>query len=271
MFNMMQEADEVIVVTGEQSTRSESMDKKLIGVDGFWPRRIALPHLAPPRVLAHLTGTSVIQSIFTRHNRLRRIDISHATEKATAKLLMTLMRDSAISGRRLRDAHEEVGRYLAVEYLTAVVGLESYPLQHVQGHITNGYRLFRETETLIVALMRGGEPMALGISQAFPSAMFLHARKLQDICDKSLEGMVTVILVDSVINTGNTILEFVRHIRTLHASIRIVVAAGVIQASLLQRSRVAQQLVAFEQLTFVPLRISENSYSGKGRTDTGAR
>jgi uracil phosphoribosyltransferase len=158
-----------------------------------------------------------------------------------------------------------------MEYVTAIVGLESYPIQHVQGYLTNGYRLFREKEALIVALMRGGEPMALGISQAFPRAMFLHAQKLNDICVSSLKGMVTVMLVDSVINTGDTILEFVRHIRSLHASIRIVVVAGVVQASLLQRSRVAQQLVSFEQLSFVALRISENSYTGKGPTDTGAR
>ncbi|KAJ5110331.1 hypothetical protein NUU61_001588 [Penicillium alfredii] len=279
-LEMMQEADEAIVVTGEQTTRSKSMDKKLedrIGINGFQPRQVTLPHHASPRIitkplpLADLTDPKFIQSIFTRHNRYRRIDISHATEKATAKVLMTPMRDSTISGPRLREAHQEVGRYLAVEYVTAIVGLESYPLQHVQGYVTNGHRLFREKETLIVALMRGGEPMALGVSQAFPSAMFLHAQKVNDICVKSLKGMVTVMLVDSVINTGDTILEFVRHIRSLHACIRIVVVAGVVQASLLQRSRVAQQLASFEQLSFVALRISENSYTGKGPTDTGAR
>lgn len=279
-LEMMQEADEAIVVTGDQMTRSKSMAEKLedlIGTNGFQPRQVTLPHHAPPRVITKplpvvdLTDPKFIQSIFTRHNRHRRIDISHATEKPTAKILMTPMRNATISGPRLREAHEEVGRYLAVEYVTAIVGVEQYPIQHVQGYVTNGYRLFRERETLIVALMRGGEPMALGISQAFPGATFLHARQSNDIHVKSLKGMVNVILVDSVINTGDTILDFVRHIRTLHASIRIVVVAGVVQASLLKRSRAAQQLVSFEQLSFVALRISENSYTGKGPTDTGAR
>ena len=101
--------------------------------------------------------------------------------------------------------------------------------------------------------------------------MFLHAHQSNDIHAKYLKGTVTVILVDSVISTGDAILEFVRHIHDLHATIRILVVAGVIQDGLIKRSRVTQQLVSFVRLSFIALRISENSYTGTGPSDTGAR
>ena len=177
----MQEADEAIVVTGDQITRSKSMDEmleSLIGRKGFQPSQVTLPHQAPPRSIAKplpvtdLANPKMIQSIFVRHNRHRCLDLSHGTEKAAAKILMTPMCDSNISGPRLREAHEKFGRYLAVEYVAATIGLELCSIHHVQGQVTKGYRLLREKETLIVALMRGGEPMALGVSQAFPLLCF---------------------------------------------------------------------------------------------------
>ncbi len=161
----MQEGDEAVVVTGDQITRSKSMDgmlKGLIRRNGFQPSQVTLPHQAPHRVITEpllvtdLTDPMLIQSIFVRRNRHRCFDLSYASEKDAAK-----------------------------------------------------------------------------------------------------------ILVDSVINTGNTILEFVRHIRSLHGTIRIVVVEGVVQERLIKRSRTAHQLVSTEQLSFVALRISENSYTGK--------
>jgi len=53
--------------------------------------------------------------------------------------------------------------------------MEEYPIPHVQGHATSGFRLSHEQRTLIATLMRGGEPMAIGINEAFPSAMSVYA------------------------------------------------------------------------------------------------
>lgn len=72
--------------------------------------------------------------------------------------------------------------------------------------------------------------MALGVNEAFPLAMFVHATNADDIKLHHLQGQLTIILVDSVINTGRTIIEFVQHVRELHATIFIVVVAGVVQA-----------------------------------------
>jgi hypothetical protein len=97
--------------------------------------------------------------------------ILHATDKNVAKLLMTSMRDASLSGPALREAHHRVGWYLATHFLTEVLGVEDYSIFHVQGHVTNGFRIRDERQTTIVALMRGGESMALGVSSALPTAI----------------------------------------------------------------------------------------------------
>ena len=109
-----------------------------------------------------------------------------------------------------------------------MVGLEQCPIRHVLGHQTKGYQLFHEQQTTIVALIRGGEPIASGVNDVFPLAMFVHARDTDNIKLHYLQGQLIVILVDSVVNTGKTIIEFVQHVRKLHATIYIVVVAGVI-------------------------------------------
>jgi len=52
----------------------------------------------------------------------------------------------------------------------------------------SGYRLLHEQQTLIVALMRGGEPMALGVNEAFLLAMFVYARCPDDIIPHHMQG-----------------------------------------------------------------------------------
>lgn len=88
------------------------------------------------------------------------------------------MRDSAVFGPALRKAHRQAG---ATEYLTSLLGLEERRISHVLGHSTTGYQLQHERQTTIVTLMRAGEPMASGVSDVFPLAMFVHARRPEDI------------------------------------------------------------------------------------------
>jgi hypoxanthine phosphoribosyltransferase len=82
---------------------------------------------------------------------------------------------------------------------------------------------------LIVAMMRGGEPMAFGVNEVFPRAMFLHAKGPEDI-RKHLGLSRTILLVDSVVNTGESVRQFVEYIRRFNPTIHIVLVAGVIQS-----------------------------------------
>jgi uracil phosphoribosyltransferase len=192
-------------------------------------------------------------------------------DRGAAKLLMTPMRDATISGPALREAHRHVGWYLATKFLTEVIGLEEYPIQHVQGHAMTGHQLLHEQQTTIVALMRGGEPMALGVNDAFPRAMFIHASCPGDLMLNHLQGQMTVILVDSVMNSGRTAMEFVQHIRKLYADIRIVVVAGVAQAQSVSEGSLLAQTLSRANICVVALRLSENKFTGTGTTDTGNR
>ena len=121
--------------------------------------------------------------------------------------------------------------------------------------------------------MRGGEAMAFGVNDALPLATFVHASRLDDIKLHHLQGQRTVVLVDSVVNSGKTVVQFVQHIRNLQPTIRIVVVAGVIQAQSIGSGGSLTQALTHhtETIALVALRLSNNKFTGRGTTDTGNR
>ncbi len=137
----------------------------------------------------------------------------HATHQPGARVLASRTRDATVAGPQLREAHREIGRYLATEFVTRIIGLDAYAVPHVQGGQTDKFCLRAEAKTVVVAIMRGGEPMALGVSDAFPTAMFVHAGEPAHLKAEHLEGMQTVVLVDSVVNSGKSLAEFVNRVR----------------------------------------------------------
>ncbi|CAI7655950.1 unnamed protein product [Penicillium viridicatum] len=276
-LEMLKAANEAIVVTGEDTTESWIMKYELaedIGKNGFQARQVALPHHAAPLLdstqlpSVRLTDPRFIDWVLAIYQRPY---VLHATDRPSAKLLMTPMRNASVSGPALREAHRRVGYYLAVEFCTEIIGFEGYPIPHVQGFQTDGYRLLNEKETLIVPLMRGGEAMAVGVNDAFPLCTFHHAEIPNDIQPETLKNMATIILVDSVVNTGNLLLAFVQHIRRLNATIRIVVVAGVIHPPAISTGKVACTLGRITGLYFVALRFSANQVTATGITDTANR
>ncbi|KAI1291201.1 uracil phosphoribosyltransferase-domain-containing protein [Xylaria venustula] len=258
---MLAAADQAIVVVGEETTRT------------------LLPRHATPRLdVADLPIISLDDSEFTnsilscRHRPPTPSPlVLHATGRNVAKLLMTPTRDANMNGPNLREAHRRIGWYLAAEFLTELVGLEEYVIPHVEGHQTSGFRLCGEQLTSIVALMRGGEPMAFGVSDALPEAMFIHAKGPKDVLVQHLDGRHTVILVDSVVNSGKTVVQFVRHIRAICSKIRIVVIAGVVQTQSVTDADLAHTLAHDSNLHLISLRLSDNKFTGQGTTDTGNR
>lgn len=278
---MLREADQAVVVVGNEETRSKSMNAALadaIEKDGLRARQVLLPRHVSPRLdttkvpLVCLTEPDFVDLMISGHSLHASPQIIHATDHPAAKLLMTPTRNAAVAGPALREAHARVGRYLATEFISEVIGVEEIPIAHVQGHTTKGYRLLHEDRTLIVALMRGGEPLAHGVNDVFPSATFHHAKRPDDIASDDLRGRVTVVLVDSVVNSGETAVEFIRHIRRLHATIRIVVVAGAIQAEAVASGNpMNDALTRYRAIVVVGLRMSANKFTGKGATDTGNR
>ncbi|KAB2570959.1 hypothetical protein DBV05_g10372 [Lasiodiplodia theobromae] len=276
---MLQEADEAVVVVGDKETRSKAMDEALpifIRNHGFRAHQLLLPRNAPPRLdittLPLITERDIIEKIFCR----RKIPMANfatiATHKTSAKLLATPMRNSTTVGPALREAHRRAGAYLATEFVTEIIGLEEYGTPHVMGHQSTGYRLQHEKQTTIVALMRGGEPMATGVHDVFPLAMFVHANGPEDVKLHHVQFQAQVLLVDSVINTGESMIKFVQAIRNLRPDIRILIVAGVVQQQFVDPKSASCKAFAEDgHIRLVALRDSENKYTGSGGTDTGNR
>lgn len=272
-LDMLEKADKAIVVTGEKHMRSKTMDDKLqVALQGgLEARQVLLPPHSSPRLnlqslpVTHFSDPDLLASILRRRGvRL------YTPQDHVQRMLATPMRDANVFGPMLRDAHRRVGWYLATQFLPDFIGTEIFSMPHVQGNTTEGYRLLDESSTLIVAIMRGGEPMANGVNDAFPLAMLLHAKSTGDIKLEHLTDKKTVVLVDSVVNSGKSIADFVQVVRGLNSKIRIAVVAGVVQADAVACGML-KDVAREEEIDLVALRISENKFVGSKTTDTGNR
>ena len=280
-IDMLLQADHSIVVVGEEKQRSKSMDdalRKAINDRGLQARQAILcrgaSHRLTPKQLPiiDINEENFIQSIVETHHEPQNLQVIDATEKPITQLLKKAMRDASVAGPALRKVHRRVGWYLASEYLTRVIGLEEVLIEHVQGPKTTGHRLLHEQKTSIIAIMRGGEPMAFGVSDAFPLASFFHAKDHHELKPYHVQDQSTIILVDSVINTGKAIIEFVRRVRQLSATVRIVVVAGVVQEEAVgHNGTISKALGPQCGVTIVALRLSDNKYTGTKEIDTGNR
>ncbi|CZT19397.1 related to 2-3-cyclic-nucleotide 3-phosphodiesterase [Ramularia collo-cygni] len=276
---MLRNADQAIVIVGEKGARSRSMEGKLGDAirNGLQVRQLLMqvckdgPLLDTDQLpLVQLDDVDFKQSILKTPHRLEYLD---ATDRVSAKLLMSATRDAKCRGPALVDAHRLVGRYLATEYLGAILGLETYKIMHVQGGEVDGHRLSSEDKTVIVPLMRGGEPMARGVWEAFPTAMYVHAKEPVDLHKSDhIAGRAAIVLVDGVVNTGKSVVDYVQHIRSCDANVKIVVLAGVVQGQAVEKGGVLDRLSnRYEGISLIALRISANKYTGSGSTDTGHR
>ncbi|PHH76384.1 hypothetical protein CDD80_1566 [Ophiocordyceps camponoti-rufipedis] len=274
---MLLEANEAIVVVGDEQTRSRSMDDALdlaIG-QGFRARQMVISNATPRLDEERLPRTGhfdedVVQLMMRRRTKPGP-RLLHSTATNAARLLMSPTRDAAVAGPALRRAHQHVGRYLATQHLSDVVGLETYEMRHMQGSTTSGHRLRDEAQTIIIALMRGGEPLAMGINDVFQQAMFFHADSAFEVDEEHLRGRRTVILVDSVVSTGKTILRFVERIRQLERGIRIVIVTAVLQEAAVVEGGSLAEAMERHDVRMIALRLSEKKFTSTKGTDTGNR
>lgn len=279
-LEMLKAADQAIVVVTEEHTRSKSMEGALSNAIDFQALRAfqaVLPSSSSPRLnttklpLIDISKVDFVNALLGHGKQTAGLSISIAADTAS-KLLATPMRDAAVQGPSLRAAHQRAGEYLALQHVSRIVGLEPRMISHVLGRSTSGFQLAKEEQTTIVALMRGGDPMALGVSQAFPHARYVHAKVPQDLKIHHFEGQAQVLLVDSVVNTGKSVIECVDAIRFLSPDIRIIIVAGVVQAQCLYRNSVMYKaLSAHGPIDVVALRVSDTKFTGSGTTDTGNR
>jgi len=278
---MLKKAHQALVIVGPESSRSKSFDAKLqnaIENEGLRARQVLLPPDSKPRLNSKILPTVSLDEAFPTALTKQEspLKIFDASEKPAAKLLASSTRNANVHGLALQQAHENAGWYLATEYISQALGVESSDFTTVQGTTTQGHRLLDESKTLIVPLMRGGDPIARGVFKAFPEAMYHHAKKPEQVEPEHVAGRTTIIFADWVINTGQGMIEFVKHIReNLGCQARIVMVAGVVQEEIVGKEGgngvFARELAGMGDVSLVTLRVSKNKFKGAGGTDTGHR
>lgn len=114
--------------------------------------------------------------------------------------------------------------------------------------------------------------MAFGVNDAMPLAMFLHSKRPEDVTAEHMTGITTVLLVDAVVNTRKSVVEYVQHLKQTRPDLRIVVLAGTVQKEAVSGQRTLTILLrGYKDVSLVALRLSENKFTGTRSTDTGNR
>lgn len=190
--------------------------------------------------------------------------LSDLTQEPLTRLLVNATRLGSTAGPELAEAHRRVGRALG-RVLANFVPLEDYDIQHVTGP-SRGVRIKEGAEPVILALMRAGLFIAEGIWETLPGSSLVPwaSRGGTPLPVIPVNGR-TVIVVDSVINTGESLRPVLDAV-TRHRP------GGIAVGALVAHRPTAQSLEReYPQVNFVVARLSDHSYTGRGVTDTGAR
>ena len=140
---------------------------------------------------------------------------------------------SGINGSRLAIAHLKLGEQLG---------------RYIQTVLPNA-------DTAILVLERGGRFFGDGIYMGFGGVFYSYNPKKEDV-PKIAQSRV--LLVDSVVNTGKSVLEIIRKLKDENADTEIYIAANVVQ------ERVIGMLSDYKLFT---IRVSQNSYVGARQSE----
>ena len=158
--------------------------------------------------------------------------INESDTKAVSADIKICRSDSGINGARLAAAHFRCGQ-ITGEYIS---------------------RLIPEKNTAVVVLERGGRFFGDGLYCAFGGALYTVRGSCGEIpffkCDK-------VIIADSVINTGASVLKMISVLEERNPHIRIIIAANVIQKAAIE---------LLKNYKIFAVRISNNSFVGRNQS-----
>lgn len=136
---------------------------------------------------------------------------------------------SAVNGSRLALAHFELGRKLG---------------NHIK-------QVFPNANTPVIVLERGGRFFGDGLYIAFGGCLYPYNAKSDTL--PNVKGNF-VIIADSVINTGNSILALITNLKKNNPNVKICIATNVIQRKTLAKLR---------EYTVFAVRVSDNKFVGK--------
>ena len=185
----------------------------------------------------------------------------------------TQTRRADISPKELSENHKYLGRFLA-ENISDFLEMEEIDINHPQG-IKKG-KSIKESNVIILCFMRAGLYVAEGIREVLHNASLVTVKPIKGagLNKNDLSQLPPdlynrhIIIADSVVNTGKSLFPVLEQLENCGVkSIHV--------ASLVMPLKTAQHIKSTykesEKICFHIARISENSYVGKGKTDTGNR
>jgi uracil phosphoribosyltransferase len=197
-------------------------------------------------------------------------NLHHFTDTPASRLLSDRTRRSDLDTRDFSEAYADLGRFLAYQVLEQFE-LEEYQIQHCEGPRA-GVRIRNEERIGIICLMRAGLYLAHGcrsVLRRSPLHLFsperdkgLSPKELDELAGSRLD---TLLIVDSVVNTGKTIRPIFAQAKSMGIK-KVIVMVGV--SPVAQGTSIAED---YPEVMFYFARLSHNSYVGKGGTDTGNR
>ena len=187
---------------------------------------------------------------------------SYEKEKAF-RIMNTQSRRADLSPKELSEIHKKIGEMLSYKIVESF-DLESVDIQHVQG-IRTGESLSKDEKVLILVMMRSGLYLADGLKNIFNPNYYMEFvyGDFEHILEK-YDGSYSLIVADSVINTGKTMKNI------LEASLKHNFKRK-IGVALVMHNGALEIFSDIEDLEIHVARISTNFYVGKGKTDTGNR
>ncbi|KAK4183885.1 hypothetical protein QBC35DRAFT_78320 [Podospora australis] len=249
-LDMLCRAHRAIVVVGEPEEHSgmEPMENELgqaIDEGTLTAQQILLPPHVPARLdpqrlpLVRVSDSAFLKMVFDGNHpdgKGMRPQILDATKRGSAKILMTLVNGTGVIMANKTEVQQLIGWYLASELLTDMVGMEEYnprPRRRLKG-----YQLKDEESTMLVSVMEDGEPFARDVHDALPLCSIIHVNHAGELTPERLKipESRTILLVDSTINTGDTMAAFLGVIGGMNQNVRIVMVVGQMSEKLIAYS-----------------------------------
>lgn len=190
--------------------------------------------------------------------------IVELAQKYPLKNLINQTRIKNISPIKLSKIHHELGKFLGME----ILGLQ--PTKTKQEMLstdkTEQIEYYDDNNFVIIAILRAGLFMAEGVREVFHNANFILSESLKYLGDMQKYNDIlnnkNIILVDSVINHGETIKGYLNYLE--NKANKIYIATNVIYRPTIEK------FAKFDVDIFT-IRISNNTYKGRAGSDTGNR
>ncbi|MHA1758143.1 MAG: uracil phosphoribosyltransferase [Promethearchaeota archaeon] len=196
--------------------------------------------------------------------------IYNFSNKKAIQILATQSRRVDITPWELSCVHQEMGKFMAYQIIEEV-DLEDCEINHPQGKKL-GKCIKDEENIIILSFIRAGVYVSNGIRFVFQRSptYYITSDRVHGFNKKELGKLPklknkTIILVDSVINTGETIIPVIQQIQSMYPK-KIIITCLVIFHETVEKLE-----SLFPNVKFYYARSSTNFYVGKGTIDTGNR